>query len=118
MKILLTGAAGFIGFHTSKILLERGDEVVGLDNLNDFNKASYSANQPPENNSTDEELLTALLLRHQLNQPEMCYDVDESVWDPTVANQSTNKCDHHAEDDGADRGRSADGTELPEEPPF
>jgi UDP-glucuronate 4-epimerase len=36
MKILLTGAAGFIGFHTSKILLERGDEVVGLDNLNDY----------------------------------------------------------------------------------
>lgn len=36
MKILLTGAAGFIGFHTAKILLDRGDEVVGLDNLNDY----------------------------------------------------------------------------------
>jgi UDP-glucuronate 4-epimerase len=36
MKILLTGAAGFIGFHTSQILLKRGDEVVGLDNLNDY----------------------------------------------------------------------------------
>jgi UDP-glucuronate 4-epimerase len=36
MKILVTGAAGFIGYHTSKILLERGDEVVGLDNLNDY----------------------------------------------------------------------------------
>jgi len=36
MKILVTGAAGFIGFHTSTILLERGDEVVGLDNLNDY----------------------------------------------------------------------------------
>jgi UDP-glucuronate 4-epimerase len=36
MKILVTGAAGFIGFHTSKILLERGDEIVGLDNLNDY----------------------------------------------------------------------------------
>jgi UDP-glucuronate 4-epimerase len=36
LKILVTGAAGFIGFHTSKILLERGDEVVGLDNLNDY----------------------------------------------------------------------------------
>ncbi|MCP4230136.1 MAG: NAD-dependent epimerase/dehydratase family protein, partial [bacterium] len=36
MKILVTGAAGFIGFHTSRKLLERGDEVVGLDNFNDY----------------------------------------------------------------------------------
>jgi len=36
MKILVTGAAGFIGFHTAKRLLERGDEVVGLDNINDY----------------------------------------------------------------------------------
>ncbi len=34
--ILLTGAAGFIGFHTAKALLERGDEVIGIDNLNDY----------------------------------------------------------------------------------
>ncbi len=36
MKILVTGAAGFIGFHTAAKLLERGEEVVGLDNLNDY----------------------------------------------------------------------------------
>ncbi len=36
MKLLVTGAAGFIGFHTAKTLLERGDEIVGLDNLNDY----------------------------------------------------------------------------------
>src|SRR5215831_16104882 len=36
MKLLLTGAAGFIGYHTAKLLLERGDEVSGLDNLNDY----------------------------------------------------------------------------------
>ncbi len=34
--ILVTGAAGFIGFHLSKRLLDRGDRVVGLDNLNDY----------------------------------------------------------------------------------
>ena len=36
MKILVTGAAGFIGVHVSKALLERGDEVIGVDNLNDY----------------------------------------------------------------------------------
>ncbi len=36
MTILVTGAAGFIGFHTAKALLDRGDTVVGLDNFNDF----------------------------------------------------------------------------------
>lgn len=36
MKILITGTAGFIGFHLSKQLLERGDEVVGLDSINDY----------------------------------------------------------------------------------
>ena len=36
MKILLTGAAGFIGYHTAKKLLAQGHEVVGLDNLNDY----------------------------------------------------------------------------------
>ncbi|MDB5751238.1 MAG: putative nucleotide sugar epimerase [Ramlibacter sp.] len=36
MKILLTGAAGFIGMHTTLRLLARGDEVIGVDNLNDY----------------------------------------------------------------------------------
>jgi UDP-glucuronate 4-epimerase len=34
--IFVTGAAGFIGFHVSKRLLERGEDVVGIDNLNDY----------------------------------------------------------------------------------
>jgi UDP-glucuronate 4-epimerase len=36
MKILVTGAAGFIGFHLSKSLLEKGHDVVGIDNINDY----------------------------------------------------------------------------------
>lgn len=36
MKILITGTAGFIGFHLAKKLLERGDEIIGLDSINDY----------------------------------------------------------------------------------
>ncbi|MDB2414860.1 SDR family NAD(P)-dependent oxidoreductase [Rickettsiales bacterium] len=36
MKILVTGAAGFIGFHVSKKLIEQNYEVIGIDNLNDY----------------------------------------------------------------------------------
>jgi UDP-glucuronate 4-epimerase len=36
MKILVTGVAGFIGASTAQQLLTRGDEVVGIDNLNDY----------------------------------------------------------------------------------
>ena len=36
MKILLTGAAGFIGFHTARALLKKKIQVIGIDNLNDY----------------------------------------------------------------------------------
>ena len=36
MTVLVTGAAGFIGAATSRVLLERGDRVIGIDNLNDY----------------------------------------------------------------------------------
>ncbi len=36
MSIFVTGAAGFIGYHTCKALLKRGETVIGLDNLNDY----------------------------------------------------------------------------------
>ena len=40
MTILITGAAGFIGFQLASVLLARGDEVVGIDNLNDYYQVS------------------------------------------------------------------------------
>ena len=40
MKVLLTGSAGFIGFHTASALLERGDEVIGFDNFNPYYDAT------------------------------------------------------------------------------
>jgi UDP-glucuronate 4-epimerase len=36
MKILVTGTAGFIGFHLAKALIERGNEIIGIDNINDY----------------------------------------------------------------------------------
>ena len=36
MSIFLTGTAGFIGYHVAKVLLDRGERVVGVDNLNDY----------------------------------------------------------------------------------
>ena len=36
MVVFITGAAGFIGYHLSRKILEKGDSVIGLDNLNDY----------------------------------------------------------------------------------
>lgn len=56
MKILVTGAAGFIGSRLAELLLERGDEVVGIDNLNNYYDPSLKIARlarlgvlPPEN---------------------------------------------------------------------
>ncbi len=45
MKILVTGAAGFIGFHTSKRLLDSGCDVVGLDNVNNYYDVNLKRNR-------------------------------------------------------------------------
>ena len=48
MKILVTGAAGFIGFFVSKNLVEKGHEVIGLDNINDYYDISLKYNRLKE----------------------------------------------------------------------
>lgn len=48
MAVLVTGAAGFIGFHASLRLLERGEEVIGIDNLNDYYPVSLKRDRIAE----------------------------------------------------------------------
>ena len=44
-KILITGAAGFIGFHLSSLLLYKGYKVIGIDNLNDYYDTKLKVNR-------------------------------------------------------------------------
>ena len=45
MKYLITGVAGFIGYHTAKRILESNNEIIGIDNINDFYDVNLK-NQP------------------------------------------------------------------------
>lgn len=76
MEVLLTGAAGFIGFHVAKSLLSRGDTVYGVDNLNDYYavalKRARLAQLEQQRNFTfyqadigDPEAMAAVFARHQ-----------------------------------------------------
>ncbi|MEE8393070.1 MAG: NAD-dependent epimerase/dehydratase family protein [Rhodospirillales bacterium] len=53
MTVLVTGAAGFIGFHTSLALLGRGQRVIGVDNLNDYYEVSLKESRLEILNSKD-----------------------------------------------------------------
>ncbi len=58
MKILVTGAAGFIGFHTAKYFAEKGYEVVGLDNINDYYNVDLKYARLEENGISREKIKT------------------------------------------------------------
>lgn len=76
MKILVTGGAGFIGFHVAKALIERGDEVVIVDNLSDY---------------YDVELKKSRL--QQLSEKVKFYQIDISNYDALRIVFSENKFD-------------------------
>lgn len=68
MKILVTGSAGFIGYHLTKRLLEDGNEVVGLDNLNEYYSVSLKRGRLAELGVTDP-MLTYNTLINSVSRP-------------------------------------------------
>jgi len=68
-KILVTGTAGFIGFHLAKKLLDRGDEVVGLDNINDYYDVNLKYGRLAEL-GIKREMVKENVLTHSLTYPK------------------------------------------------
>ncbi len=66
MKILITGTAGFIGFHLAKALLMRGDEVIGLDNINDYYDVELKYSRLAETGITREDISYNYLIKSKL----------------------------------------------------
>lgn len=56
MKILITGTAGFIGFHTAKKFIEQGYEVVGVDNINDYYQTSLKYDRLKESGINEHDI--------------------------------------------------------------
>ena len=73
MKTLVTGSAGFIGFHVARELLERGEEVVGLDSINDY----YSQELKEDRNEVLEEYDNFTFYRQDLCELEKLEELFE-----------------------------------------
>ncbi len=80
MKILLTGAAGFIGHHTAVRLLERGDTVVGIDNLNDY----YPVSLKQDRLTITEQYRGFRFMRLDIGTPDLFEAIGASVEDADV----------------------------------
>ena len=69
MKILITGTAGFIGFHVAKKLLERGHIIVGLDNINNYYDVRLKYERLAETGIVENEIVYGKLVK-SLKYPE------------------------------------------------
>ena len=70
-KILVTGAAGFIGFHLSRRLLKDGDAVFGLDNLNDYYDVSLKQARLKAQSKQWKMLLRLLIVCFAMKRPNI-----------------------------------------------
>ena len=77
MVTLITGAAGFIGFHLVNRLLKRGEKIIGIDNLFDyiFSAADLNAHKP------DPVMFEAVINRTGLRAEEICHIGDHPIND-------------------------------------
>jgi UDP-glucuronate 4-epimerase len=80
MKVLLTGAAGFIGHHTASRLVERGDEVIGVDNLNDYYQVSLKQDRLAQLDGHD----GFSFMRLDLAVPDLIETIGKAVADVDV----------------------------------
>jgi UDP-glucuronate 4-epimerase len=80
-QILITGAAGFIGFHLSKYLLKRGDTIIGIDNMNDYYDVSLKEARLSRLNQHRNFLFKGLDLKHKdgINRLFKKQDIDRVV---------------------------------------
>ncbi len=75
MRVLLTGSAGFIGFHVARALLERGDEVIGYDNFNPY----YDPRLKERRNAILEEQPNFRLVRADIGDREAVQDAFDDL---------------------------------------
>ena len=65
MRILITGTAGFIGFHLAKKLIERGEDVIGLDNINDYYSQQLKYDRLAETGIAQDDIVYGKLMQSE-----------------------------------------------------
>ncbi|MEB2785912.1 NAD-dependent epimerase [Algoriphagus persicinus] len=93
MKYLVTGTAGFIGFHVAKKLLERGDEVVGLDIVNDYYDINLKYARLAHMGIQRDQVKNGLLVQSDSVSGYRFIQLDLSIKEPLLALFSKEKFD-------------------------